>query len=497
MEGFGALVEPSGLAASKDRPEQLTLNDLSHDHPEAPEKHPLTEIPGPNPYLVDFNLAASHALNEGRDAYFRGLTARIAYLGIRGNLVLENSTWVNHLKNAGPVGEQLVGRLNALNANGWSFGALTYNDPFWKLNEIGPLRRLSRFTTLGGYNWPVFEGQPVKRVTYNRNLLNLAAMLGQGYGASTPGKNAATVMAHEIAHSDGILRDHHGSWKKLLPAEQQIMARRLLATEARAVLTQLHIADVIKDTHVHNDIFRSALKKGDLGGFIYDNWGKSGNNYGSFSTITRAEATSFVNRYVSETFGPDLVDRKTGRVRAFNINAGVGQQIGHITGDEALAAKAAEPGAGMKPAQGRLSFLLHETRAGRVLRHAAHGAGGLMLLAMVADVRGAFREGPVAGTGRLARVGVDWGGFEVGTVAGVKAAEKVALLIPRSRLAVKMMPIAAIGGGMVAAYFADKHVGIQAENQIRRAPAYISQLTGGNTISAPVAVVEGKSHLLN
>jgi hypothetical protein len=170
-------------------------------------------LPEPNRALIEFNVNASHALTESRDAYFRGLTARVAYLVVTGKLVLDNSTRINHLKGSGPVGEQSLTRLSTLQRNGWSFGALTYNDPFWRLNNVGPVKCLARMTTLGGYNWPVFEGTPVKRVTYNRTLLNLAAMLGQGYGASTPGKNAATIMAHEIAHSDGILRDHHGSWK--------------------------------------------------------------------------------------------------------------------------------------------------------------------------------------------------------------------------------------------------------------------------------------------
>jgi hypothetical protein len=31
--------------------------------------------------------------------------------------------------------------------------------------------------------------------------------------------------------------------------------------------------------------------------------------------------------------------------------------------------------------------------------------------AMVADIKGAFKQGAVVGTGRLARIGVDWGGF--------------------------------------------------------------------------------------
>jgi predicted GNAT superfamily acetyltransferase len=82
----------------------------------------------------------------------------------------------------------------------------------------------------------------------------------------------------------------------------------------------------------------------------------------------------------------------------------------------------------------------------------------------------------------------------VGTLAGVRLAEKAALLMPQSRLAVKLMPVAAIGGGMVAAYFADNHLGVQVEGHIRQAPAHFSHLAG-NEPEYAVAGLDTGSHL--
>lgn len=422
----------------------------------------------------------------GQFAYLRALTGRLAYLGLTGKLHVDSQSWQQALKRAGPVGEQLLERMNQLEKKGWSFGRLGFNDPYWELKGQGYASRLMRMTSLGGYHWDVHDGVlksgkvvdrlvglPVKRITYNPMVISAANILGYGYGTSDPIKNVATIMAHELGHEDGILREHSGDWKKLLPEEQRLLAKRMLATEARAIVTQLHVAQQLGDTHIQNTMLRSSLRGGELGGFIHDTWGKSGGKYGAFRVLDRKEAVSFVNSYLDETFGKGLIDAKTGKIRPFDINAGFGKQIGSIAGDAELAALMAENKPGVKPPSSRLGALT-ESATGRGLIRGGQALAAVGVLAMVNDVRGAFKDSPSAGVARLARVGVDWGGFEAGTALTMMAAERAAMVVPSARFA-KLLPVLAIAGGMGGSWAADKFFGSKVEKVMRSAPSFIDK----------------------
>ena len=419
-------------------------------------------------------------------AWLRGMAGRLAYLGVTGKLSVDDGAWQNALKKAGPVGEQLLERKLALESKGWSFGKLGFNDPYWELKGQGYASRLARMTSLGGYHWDVHDGTlhsgqisealkgfPVKRVTYNPFVITTANVMGYGYGTSDPIKNVATIMSHELGHEDGILREHPGDWKQLLPEEQKTMAKRMLATESRAIVTQLHISQQLGDTHIQNTMLRTSLRGGELGGFIHDTWGKSGGKYEAFSVLDRKEAVSFVNSYLDETFGKGLIDTKTGKIRAFDINAGFGKQIGSITGDAELAALMAENKAGVKPPASRFGTFA-ESAAGRTFIRGGQALAAIGTLAMVSDLRGAFQEGTAAGIGKLARVGVDWAGFEGGTALSVMAAERVAMVVPSARFA-KLLPVVAMAGGFGGSWAADKYFGTKVEQSVRNSPGLISQ----------------------
>lgn len=418
-------------------------------------------------------------------AYLQGMGARFAYLGLRGKLFVADADWQSALKRAGPVGEQLIQRLDHLKGKGWTFGSLGLADPYWELKGQGYASRIARMTSLGGYHWDVHDGVlangkfvedlrglPVKRVTYNRGLVSLANVLGYGYGTSDPVKNVATIMAHELGHEDGILREHPGSWKSLSPGEQKNLAMRMLATESRAIVTQLHVAQQLGDSHIQNTLLRSALRSGDLGGVIFDTWGKSGGKYDAFAALTRREAAGFVNSYLDETFGKDLINRSTGQIRPFDINAGFGKQIGSIAGDAELSALMAENRPGVPAPQSRAGSFLTETASGRALLRGGQALAAVGVLATVHDLRGAFKESPVAGLARLARVGVDWGGFEAGTAVSMMAAERLAMTMPAGRMG-KLIPFLAIAGGMGGAHAADKYFGTKVEKALRSTPEYL------------------------
>ncbi len=430
--------------------------------------------------------AATAVRETDATAWFRGIAGRWAYLGVTGKLHIDSNSWQGALKKAGPVGEQLLERKIALEGKGWTFGKLGFSDPYWELKGQGYASRIWRLTSLGGYHWDVHDGSlhngkvsealkglPVKRITYNPGVISAANILGYGYGTSDPIKNVATIMAHELGHEDGILREHPGDWKSLLPEEQKTMAKRMLATESRAIVTQLHIAQQIGDTHIQNTMLRSSLRGGELGGYIHDTWGKSGGKYGAFSVLDRKEAITFVNSYLDETFGKGLINPKTGHVRAFDVNAGFGKQIGSITGDVELQSLMAENKTGVRPPVSRLGTFA-ESASGRGLIRGVQGLAAVGVLAMVGDLRGAFKEGPAAGIGKVARIGTDWVGFEAGTAVSVMAAERVAMMLPAGRFA-KVLPIVALAGGFGGSYVADKYFGTKVEQAVRSAPSLISK----------------------
>ena len=237
----------------------------------------------------------------------------------------------------------------------------------------------------------------------------------------------------------------------------------MLATETRAILTQLHIAQQTGDGTITNARAQAALQSGNLGGFIYETWGKSGELYDSFKTINKQEAKEFVNKYIEENFGKDVYSRWTGKVRAFDINAGLDKQIGHITGDQELAVAMNEVKPGLRPTETALSRFLSDTRGGSALIRGGQTLGALGLLVAANDVHGAFEKSTGSGVGRLGRVGCDWAGFEFGTAGGALLGRGLALAFAERRLPIVAVPMLVMGGGMIGSHVFDSKWGAKVE----------------------------------
>ncbi len=413
---------------------------------------------------------------EQLDPYLRALTGRITYLGLKGTLVADEHSWRFALAKSGPVGEQLLERMSQLEANGWSVGRLGYNDPYWELTKTGKGERIWRMFTLGGYHCDLQEGRAVKRIAINGRVVSLANMIAAAFGSADAPKGIATLMAHELGHEDGILREHPGNWQKLSPSQQRTLAKRMLATETRAILTQLHVADQIGDNTITNTRFKAALQRGNLGAFIHETWGKSGDKYGSFSTMSRQEATAFVNQYIAETFGKDIYNPANGKVRAFDLNAGLERQIGTIAGDAELVERMKVGRQGMRPAETTLSRMLGETRTGRFLARGGQALGAVGLLALANDLNGAFEQGAEQGVGRLGRVGVDWAGFEAGTATGAFVGRALAVRFAERKMPMLAIPLMIIGGGMVGSHAFDRAIGQRVESSFSTAVKSVKQL---------------------
>lgn len=400
---------------------------------------------------------------------FTAMAARMSYFALRDKFTPNNAQLKAMLQQSGPVGEQLLQRMGKMEAQGWTFSDLKFNDPYLKLEAPGLFKRAGRMLSLGGYHYSSYEDVVLKRITHNSFNVGLGSIGGASYGRGDPVKHAAVYIAHELSHEDGTLYDYK-DWKALPMSEQQTLAKRLLATETRAIVTQLHVAEALGDTHVSNDMLKMALRRRDLGGYIHDMWKNVSDTYGPFKSMDRTQAANFVNQYLDESFGKDLVNPKTGSIRPFDIDAGLGKQVGALGIDHEMALKLASTEPGIATKTTAVERFLMETGSGRFLTRGARSAIALGGLVMVADIRGAFNEGPVSGAGRIARVGADWAGFEAGSVLGAATGRGAALAFTRSRYPLLAIPLTTLAGGIIGAHVTDKYVGERLENIIKAAP---------------------------
>jgi len=406
------------------------------------------------------------------DPALRAFTARFAYLAATDSLTANNGKIVGMLQKSGPMGEQLLAKMADMEGAGWKIRPLSFNDRYLQLEKPNLAARLLKMGSLSGYHYDYFKGEQLRTVAYNNVANAMGGVIGSNYGSGTPLKRITGIVAHELAHHDGTLADIKNV-SSLSRAEQQTLAKRLLATETRAVLTQLHISGQIADKHITDDVFKTALRKRDLGGLIYDAWGKSGSTYSSFQSMDRKQAAQFVNEFIddlsaktSAKFGSPLIDMKTGKVGVFDINEGIGNRYGNVTGDDELLKRMGTPTVENGPKAGRLAAFM-ETKTGRVVGHGMKGLAAVGLISTAADLRGAYGESFAKGNSRLARVGVDWAGFEAGTALGSRVATAFAASA-KMKVPLAAIPIVSIVAGIGGSYLADKYVGESVENHLGR-----------------------------
>jgi hypothetical protein len=401
------------------------------------------------------------------DPALRAFTARFAYLAATDSLTADNRKIIGLLQKSGPVGEQLLAKMADMEQAGWKIRPLSFSDRYMQLEKPNLFSRLAKMGTLSGYHYDYFKGEQLRTVAYNNVTNALGGVMGSNYGTGTPLKRITGIVSHELAHHDGTLADIKNA-AALPRAEQQTLAKRLLATETRAVLTQLHVSGKLGDMHVTDDVFRTALKKRDLGGLIYDAWGKSGSTYASFGSVDRKYATTFVNEFIDDLsakttakFGSPLIDLKTGKVGVFDINEGIANRFGNVTGDEELLRRMQSPTLEKGMGTGRLAAFM-ESKTGRMVGHGMKGVAAVGLIATAADLKGAYGESFAKGNSRLARVGVDWAGFEAGTILGTKLTSALAVAT-KARVPLAAIPLVAIAAGIGGSYLADKYIGEQIE----------------------------------
>jgi hypothetical protein len=380
---------------------------------------------------------ADHALSA--------VSARLAYFGVTDQLHVDHFTMRKGLGRLDtPVAKQLVGVMDDLVANDWQF-----------------VKESSLSTQGGSYN------QFSRQLRYTERW----ALPGYLFGQSPVKRALAYPFAHELGHHKPPL-SYYADPKT--PAGE-IMAKRYLLAEAKAMLTEVHISDALRVTpHPLTQARKTALGNGTLGTQILSDH--------AFNTealrrpdvpraVQESSANRLVNTYLEETYGRNLVDPSTGKVRPFDFKAGINApHIAEIADDGLFRSELVkegnykeirkEPLFDQRSKLGKLS-LLGETHTGSVFMRGAKAAGAIGGMLMVTDVVGAFQESSRAGFGRIGKLATEIGGFEAGTAIGTAGSLKVLAKFPKAQL------VATLGTGVLGAYGAGEYVGQYVETMIK------------------------------
>lgn len=332
-------------------------------------------------------MDACSADSKGNAAHIAtdGLAARAALWSLTGPLDAPFDAQRAQLARCGDTGKQLLERIDSMRADGWAFEAV-------KDRSL------------------LAHSAPAKTITYLHDPLEDFAHAA-GVRIDNPIKNGAALLAHEVAHNDGVPR-----WVTL-PGEPggKVMGQRFVLTEARAYLTQAHIAQTlgVQQEHVSNVV--SALNKQDLGAHVMRT-----HYYSSFDDIIPEEAATVVNKHIEKWYHKPLVTAD-GKLLPFDINRGVGDCIRSLP-DDALYS---QPFSGIELDEFRADYrarylkcksidMSHSIFHGQWANLGAHlGAAGAAIT--VTDLVGSYGRGKEAGDSRAKEIAVDWLGYEVGS----------------------------------------------------------------------------------
>lgn len=314
-----------------------------------------------------------------------GLAARAALWSVSGSLDNPLDAQRAELARCGATGKQLVERLDSMRADGWAFEAV-------KNRSL------------------IAHSAAAKTITYLHDPLEQFAH-AVGVRIDNPVRNGAALLAHELTHQDGVPR-----WY-MLPGEPggKVMGQRFVLTEARAYLSQAHIAQTlgVQKEHVSNVV--NALHNRDLGAHVMRT-----HYYSSFDDLVPDEAVSLVNEQFAKWYQKPIITPE-GKLLAFDVNHGLGEKIRNLPED----AFYSQPLPDVELAQyredyrsgflkGKSTNLENSIFHGKFAMVGAHiGAAATALT--VTDILGAYRQSREAGDKRSKELAIDWLGYEAGS----------------------------------------------------------------------------------
>jgi hypothetical protein len=386
-----------------------------------------------------------------------GLTARFAHLALTGQLYVDKGSIARAIaKSDSPVAKQILGTAREMETNDWRF---LKAPPNWEYG--GKYDNMTRTLWYSTRGW---RGE-------------FQYILGAGEGPIT---EAAVGFSHEVGHHDTNVASY---WVE--PADSgayQVMAKRGIIAETRAMLGEVHMDQELGASTEFARERLAALRSGTLGDYISN---VSHLNHGG---LPDGEANQMVNQYLEKTYGKNVVDPVSGKVRAFDMRAGFGKnQVAPLATDgEYLSWLESEDGhylnlrqdpSGLFEArnlaiegQPLRTFMLQKTRflragessAAGIFGHGTRALAAVGLVFAANDIAGQYRQGAGAGTGRLACVATDWAGYEAGALAGRTAVKALAIYNPWAATAISL------GTAIVASDVFDKGLGQRLESAVHR-----------------------------
>jgi hypothetical protein len=94
--------------------------------------------------------------------------------------------------------------------------------------------------------------------------------------------------------------------------------------------------------------------------------------------------------------------------------------------------------------------------------------GALGIAYQLTDVGRSFQDGTGSGIGRMGRVGVQWGGAEVGSMIGADVGARMALsFLGKGKLGLLTLPVCTVVGAAVGAIGADTLVGTRVDEFLK------------------------------
>jgi hypothetical protein len=394
------------------------------------------------------------------------LTARIAYHGLKGNLLLDKTSAVAKLAATGPLGEQLAQRVGVMEAQGWSIGRMTTNDPYLSQAFKNPVKRMLMFPQIAGYNTLYHEDVLMKRITYN-SWSHLANQALTSFGEASPASRVVGNLAHELGHWDRVPLPEVSQLKNMSAADQRIFAMRLLQTETNAILPQLHVSQKMGVFHADLEIYREALKTNQLGSVLRNRWLGYGNIYKTFEQISPKEADAFVKELLETNYKG--VVKPNGSIAAYDLNAIRGKYFGHTAYDEAILAKIDTTARGVQTSENSMLKALAESRAGAPLRRGGQAVAGLAVGLIGTEIAAGFYESTEKGLGKVGRTAVTWGAYEVGSAGGALLGAPLARLAMKTKYGYMALPVATILGGITTSSTVDMLYGNRIEGSIQNA----------------------------
>lgn len=352
--------------------------------------------------------SVSHEARSDISAAASGLLARTAFLASIGELQTDKSSVLNKLSQSGPHGRQLLEELDRFKSSGGELDRISLGN--WTKNGYKLKELFSGAGVLGSMDHT--------RILYRSILADSVRDVLTHTGPVGPRTGCAFTLAHEIGHLDGTERELFAKG-----ADPKQIARKNIERETSAIISSLKWQQELGSPIQDSSFLRHQLKNNQLGDAIKRYW-----TCPELKSMSTTEANTIANEYLKRTFGGSIDSQ--GRIANYSLEHVRQMNLGARSNEISRVARSSlsQGGALLVPAAeaNRLSSLAVSSVsesgsiAARLPGRVAQTIGTLGLLCLVNDISSGFKKSPQEGAHQIAKVGVNWIGWEAGVATMLK-----------------------------------------------------------------------------